>query len=83
MDFPDGAQIESCCVLTTQSNELIKPIHNRMPVVVPNGYEKKWTEQIKDSYELKGLASIMLSWSPEGWVSEKVNKRKIEQINLF
>ena len=80
---PDGAQIESCCVLTTQSNELIKPIHNRMPVVVPNGYEKKWTEQIKDSYELKGLASIMLSWSPEGWVSEKVNKRKIEQINLF
>ena len=80
---PDGAQIESCCVLTTQSNELIKPIHNRMPVVVPNGYEEKWTEQVKDSYELKGLASIMLSWSPEGWVSEEVNKRKIEQINLF
>ena len=80
---PDGAQIESCCVLTTQSNELIKPIHNRMPVVVPNGYEKKWTEQVKDSYELKGLASIMLSWSPKGWVSEEVNKRKIDQINLF
>ena len=80
---PDGAQIESCCVLTTQSNELIKPIHNRMPVVVPNGYEEKWTEQVKDSYELKGLASIMLSWSPEGWVSEEVNKRKIDQINLF
>ena len=80
---PDGAQIESCCVLTTQSNELIKPIHNRMPVVVPNGYEEKWTEQVKDSYELKGLASIMLSWSPEGWVSEEVNKRKIDQMNLF
>jgi putative SOS response-associated peptidase YedK len=80
---PDGAQIESCCVLTTQSNELIKPINNRMPVVVPNGYEEKWTEQVKDSYELKGLASIMLSWSPEGWVSEEVNKRKIDQINLF
>ena len=80
---PDGAQIESCCVLTTQSNELIKHIHNRMPVVVPNGYEEKWTEQVKDSYELKGLASIMLSWSPEGWVSEEVNKRKIDQINLF
>ena len=80
---PDGAQIESCCVLTTQSNELIKPIHNRMPVVVPNGYEEKWTEQVKDSYELKGLASIMQSWSPEGWVSEEVNNRKIDQLNLF
>ena len=80
---PDGAQIESCCVLTTQSNELIKHIHNRMPVVVPNGYEEKWTEQVKDSDELKDLASIMLSWSPEGWVSEEVNERKIDQINLF
>ena len=80
---PDGAQIESCCVLTTQSNELIKPINNRMPVVVPNGYEEKWTEQVKDSDELKDLASIMLSWSPEGWVSEEVNERKIDQINLF
>ena len=54
-----------------------------MPVVVPNGFEEKWTEQVKDPYELKGLASIMLSWSPEGWVSEELNNRKIDQINLF
>ena len=79
----DGAQIESCCVLTTKPNKLIKPIHHRMPVVVPNGYEKKWTEQVKDSHELKGLASIMMGWSPEGWLCEEVNKRKIEQISLF
>ena len=79
----DGAQIESCCVLTTKPNQLIKPIHYRMPVVVPNGYEKKWTEQVKDSHELKGLASIMMGWSPEGWLSEEVNKRKNEQKSLF
>ena len=79
----DGSQIESCCVLTTKPNELIKPIHHRMPVVVPNGYEEKWTAQVKDSYELKGLTSIMMGWSPEGWLYEEVNKRKIEQINLF
>ena len=80
---PDGAQIESCCVLTTEPNELIKPIHHRMPVVVPNGYEEKWTEQVKYSYELKDLASIMMSWSPEGWISEEVNKSKTDQIDLF
>ena len=80
---PDGAQIESCCVLTTEPNELIKPIHHRMPVVVPDGYEEKWTEQVKYSYELKDLASIMMSWSPEGWISEEVNKRNIDQIDLF
>ena len=24
-----------------------------MPVIVPNGYEEQWTEQIKDADELK------------------------------
>ena len=33
MDFSYGDEIESCCVLTTASNDLIKPIHHRMPVV--------------------------------------------------
>jgi putative SOS response-associated peptidase YedK len=30
----DGSVIESCTILTTQPNELIKPIHNRMPVII-------------------------------------------------
>ena len=62
---PDGAELESCCVLTTEPNDLIKPIHHRMPVIVPNGYEEQWTEQAKDADELGGLFAIMMSWSPE------------------
>ena len=79
----DGTEIESCCVLTTKPNDLIKPLHNRMPVVVPNGHEQRWTEQVKDSDELKGLRPIMMGWSPEGWVSEEVNKKQTDQMNLF
>ncbi len=79
---PDGAEIESCCVLTTEPNDLIKPLHNRMPVVVPNGFEEQWTRQVKDSYELEGLLPIMMSWSPVGWVSEKISK-KINQMSLL
>ena len=79
---PDGAEIESCCVLTTEPNDLIKPLHHRMPVVVPNGCEELWTEQVKDPYELEALHPIMMSWSPEGWVSEKVRK-KIDQMSFF
>ena len=37
---PDGAEIESCCILTTEANELVSQLHNRMPVIVPNGIEK-------------------------------------------
>ena len=79
---PDGAEIESCCVLTTEPNDLIKPLHHRMPVVVPNGFEEQWTGQVKDSYELEGLLPIMMSWSPLGWVSEKISK-KIDQMSFF
>ena len=80
---PDGAELESCCVLTTAPNVLIKPLHNRMPVVIPNGYEERWTEQVKDADELKGLLPIMTSWSPVGWLVEEAFKKNTEQISLF
>ena len=79
----DGAELESCCVLTTLPNELIKPFHNRMPVVVPNGLEEKWTEQVKDTDELKGLLPIMLGWSPDGWLVEDVERKETDQMSLF
>ena len=79
----DGAEIESCCILTTEPNALIKPLHHRMPVIVPNGYEEQWTEQVKNYDELKGLSPIMLGWSPEGWLSEEVNKKQTDQMSLF
>ena len=37
---PDDSYIESCTLLTTEPNELIRPIHNRMPVILaPDDYE--------------------------------------------
>ena len=80
---PDGSEIESCCVLTTEPNDLIKNLHHRMPVIVPNGYEEQWTEQVKDSYELEGLLPIMMGWSPDGWLSEEVNEKQTDQMSLF
>jgi len=35
----DGSVVESCTILTTQPNELMAPIHNRMPVIIaPEDY---------------------------------------------
>ena len=80
---PDGAELESCCVLTTVPNELIKPFHHRMPVVVPNGLEEQWTEQVKDTVELNGLLPIMMGWPPAGWLVEHLDKRETNQMSLF
>ena len=80
---PEGAELESCCILTTKPNDLVKPLHHRMPVVVPNGYEEEWTEQVKDADELKGLLAILMGWSPDGWIVEDINKKEIDQMSLF
>ena len=80
---PEGVELESCCVLTTEPNELLKPIHCRMPVVVPDGYEEQWTEQVKNAAALKGLLPIMLGWSSDGWLVENVEKKETDQISLF
>jgi len=74
---PDGAELESCCVLTTEPNELIKPFHHRMPVVVPNGLEKQWTEQVKDTAALNDLLQTIISWLPDGWLVENLDKKKL------
>jgi putative SOS response-associated peptidase YedK len=36
----DGSEIDSCTLLTTEANELMEPIHNRMPVILdPRDYD--------------------------------------------
>ena len=54
-----------------------------MPVVVPDGYEEQWTEQVKDANELRALQPIMMGWSPDGWLSEEINKKQNDQMSLF
>tara|TARA_Y100001970_G_scaffold173576_1_gene211996 strand:+ start:3193 stop:3831 length:639 start_codon:yes stop_codon:yes gene_type:complete len=80
---PNGTELESCCVLTTEANKLIKSLNHRMPVVVPNGYEEEWTEQVKGDDELKGLLPILMGWSPNGWVVENIKRKETNQMSLF
>ena len=80
---PDGTELESCCILTTDPNNLIKPLHHRMPVVIPEGIEEQWTENIKDNDELKRLLPFMMGWSPEDWLIEELNKSPTFQMSLF
>ena len=40
----DGAMIESCVILTTEANEAMRPIHDRMPVILDIGRFGAWLE---------------------------------------
>ncbi len=39
---PDGSQILSTTIITTQPNSLMAPIHNRMPVILPESAYREW-----------------------------------------
>ena len=39
---PDGLEVRSCTIITTQPNSLIEPIHNRMPVILPPDVYSQW-----------------------------------------
>lgn len=41
-DEPDGNIIRTFTILTTGANELVAPIHDRMPVVVPPDHFERW-----------------------------------------
>jgi putative SOS response-associated peptidase YedK len=38
----DGSQILSCTIITTEPNELVSDIHNRMPVILPREGYSAW-----------------------------------------
>jgi putative SOS response-associated peptidase YedK len=37
-----GAPIESCTIITTDANELLKPLHDRMPVILDREGADRW-----------------------------------------
>ena len=41
---PDGSSILSCTIITTAPNALMKEIHNRMPVILPESSYSLWLE---------------------------------------
>ena len=45
---PEGTVIPSCTIITTTPNDLLKPIHNRMPVILPKDIEEFWLDESVD-----------------------------------
>jgi putative SOS response-associated peptidase YedK len=74
---PDGNIVESCTIITTSPNELIREIHDRMPVIIhPDQYEI-W---LQDSPSVQSLQQLFMPYPAakmEAYqVSSEVNSPK-------
>ena len=65
----DGSELETCCILTTGANEIMKPIHDRMPVILqPDNYNLWLNRNMHGPHELERLyqpfpADLMVAYS--------------------
>src|SRR6516225_871216 len=41
---PEGEEVETCTILTTEANALMRPLHDRMPVILDTSAEDVWLD---------------------------------------
>ncbi len=70
---PEGPAVESCTIVTTTANDVVAPVHDRMPVIVPQGDYDVWLDaRIADATR---LASLLRPYAGEALRSHPVSLR--------
>ncbi len=67
----EGQWITSCAILTTTANELMQPIHQRMPVILPKKAYKEWLDPANQ--DLPGLVSLLQPYAADKMVAYQVS----------
>ena len=73
---PAGDIVRSCTIITTEPNELLRPIHNRMPVILPRELESFWLDdEVQDPLALGDILSPYPAEAMDAYeVSSLVNR---------
>ena len=82
---PEGDQLRTCTILTTSANELIAPLHDRMPVILDPADYALWLSP--DELLVEELIPLMKSYDPNRMdfyeVSPLVNKPVFDSPELI
>lgn len=82
---PDGEPISSCTIVTTCANELMQPIHDRMPLILAQPYQLAWLDPATPNIEawLSTLAPFPGSELEIYPVSRRVNSPQYNDAELI
>ncbi|WP_119068060.1 SOS response-associated peptidase [Aggregatilinea lenta] len=71
---PDsGEAITTCTIITGPPNELIAPIHNRMPVILPREAHDTWLDP--DNNDTSALQSLLRPYPADAMTAYPVSRR--------
>ncbi len=70
----DGSELETCTIITTDANALIRPLHDRMAVILPEESYEEWLDPATPAERLR----LLLRPATDKWltaypVSPRVN----------
>lgn len=69
----DGETICTCCIITTTANELLQPVHDRMPVIIPRDREDLWLDPDEQDRDI--LLSLLRPYPSEEMEMHKVSSK--------
>ncbi len=80
---PEGEEILTCTIITTAANELLKAVHDRMPVILTRDAETAWLDpQIHEPEKLLPLLKQYPADAMEYYpVSRQVNSPVVDEPN--
>jgi putative SOS response-associated peptidase YedK len=80
---PNGGEVRTCTIITCEANELVRPVHERMPVML--GKEDMWAWLSTD--QPASLQSLLRPYPPDQMVaypvSSLVNRPELDTPDLI
>ena len=80
----EGEVVESCTIVTTRPNELVAPVHDRMPVILPREVEDAWLDpELPKEHALAMLEPFPAHLMLAAPASDRVNSVRNDEAALL
>ncbi|MCS7010834.1 MAG: SOS response-associated peptidase [Anaerolineales bacterium] len=81
----DGSEIRSAAIITTEANEVVRPIHERMPVILPRNRYAQWlAPSLQSPLDLRRMLHPYPAQEMEAYpVSSRVNHPSYDQADCL
>jgi putative SOS response-associated peptidase YedK len=79
-DEDSGEVIRSFTIVTASANDMMTPVHDRMPVMIPEEAWDRWLDPSRTQGEALGELKGLLVPSEEGWLEMYPVSRRVNDV---